>query len=273
MPPTEDFSTIAQPANDQSSAVLHELGVLSERPAPAQAQLAQYAPPQSESSAAPDKRVNCPDNAAHLPTVTVQEDGSRARAESKEHQTGTLTNQLTNLGLAAAALWGAEAIGAVVFRSPKLAAMALETGAGSAKVGLESTELGAEALKAANARAAAADLLAQSAKLGQTADLAAGSSKLGLAEQLATGSSNLKLADQLTTASSKFGFLTNDSAQLYGKIGMFTGTYGTSIAARHYGYEALTGKKESWIDSGNQVGTGVIELLLARQLWKWSAKL
>lgn len=252
MPPTEDFSTNSPFVNDQSSAVLHELRVLSERPLPTPALPAQYEPAQSESSTETEQHVMSQNSTPQLPPVSLHEDGAHTRSESRKNDDG-LPNQLANLGLAAAAIWGAEAIGAVIFRSPKLAEMAIETAAGSTKVGL-AAELGAAKVGIASADIAAAS------KLGLGADLAASTSKLGLAEQL-------------TTASTKFGFLANDSARLYGQIGIFAGTYGTSIAARHYGHEALTGNKESWWESGNQVGTDVIALLAGRQVLKWSGKL
>ncbi len=230
MPPIEDFSTISPSSNDQSSAVLRELNVLSERPLPPPLVPVQIDQSASESAIAAQQRAMRDSNATQLPPVSVHDGGTRENSGAQENKLDTLPNQLLNLGLAAAAICGAEAIGAVVFRNPKLAGMALETATGSAKVGLASAEL-------------------------------------------AAGTSSLDLAANLTKASSKFGFLTGDSAQLYGKISIFAGTYGTSIAARHYSYAALTGQEESWMDSFNQVGTGAIGIMLGRQLWKWSDKL
>lgn len=224
MPPIEDFSAFSPFSNDQSSSVLRELNVLSERPLPRP-----LVPVQNDQSvsAATEARESTTreSNTTQIPPVSVHDDGTRESSGSKESKLSTLPNQLLNLGLAAAAICGAEAIGAVVFRNPKLAGMALETATGSAKFGLASTEL-------------------------------------------AAGTSSLDLAANLTKASSKFGFLTGDSAQLYGKISIFAGTYGTSIAARHYSYAALTGQEESWMDSFNQVGTGAIGIMLGRKVWK-----
>lgn len=228
MPPTEDFSSFAPLANDQSTSFLNELKILSERPSAPQVQSVQETQFLTGPSAAPEQRSSSLDGTAPVSAAALSEQvGAQEQHESKE-KLDALPNSLLNLGIAAAAIWGAEAIGAVVFRSPKLAAMAFETAAGSTKAGIA------------------------------TAELAAGGAKLGAAAEL-------------SAASAKFGFLTGDTAQLYGKISIFAGTYGAGIAARHYSYEALTGQQESWMDSANQVGTGAIGLLAGRQIWKWSA--
>ena len=214
--PTENFSAISPVTNDQSSSVLHELRVLSERPTPPQTQTlpGQDGQAPSVAYAPPEQPVASQISTDHLPAVSMHDDAA-AHPKPEESKLGLIPNELLNLGIAAGAIWGAEAIGAVVFRSPQLAEMALQTAAGSAKVGL---------------------------------------------------------AAETAVAATKFGFLSGETAQLYGKVGIWTGTYGAGIAARHYSYEALTGQKESWFDSANQVGKGVIALMLTRQAMRMSDK-
>jgi hypothetical protein len=141
--PTESFSAISPVPYDQSSALTNELKSLSERPTPPQMPPGQERPPSATpSTASLDTSTPGQTPAKHLPDVTVH-DGTTAKPKPKpeENRLGWLSNEALNLGVGAAVVFGAEAIGAAVFRSPKLAEAALETAAGSTKLATESAGL------------------------------------------------------------------------------------------------------------------------------------
>jgi len=123
--PVEKFSMISPVTYDQSSALTHELKVLSERPNQ------------------PDNRIENKDSSTyHLPEVTVH-DGTTPKPKPEESHLGALGNTTLNFGIAAAVVVSAEVLGAVLFRSPKLAEAALESASGSTKLGLAATETAA----------------------------------------------------------------------------------------------------------------------------------
>ncbi len=209
--PTENFSEISPLPQDQSDSVSRELRALSERPAPLATTQTASDLPAPTASPILDQRQAYQTN-SNLPDVALRDSSPKSK---EENRLGWLANDLLDVGLAGAAIFSAEAVGAVVFRSPKLAGMAIET--------------------------------------------AAGSSKLGLA------------AIETTAATSKFGFLTAD--KVLKSAAIVGGTYGSAIAARHYGYEALTGHEESWKESTGQFGKGLLYVMAARTLVKWSDKI
>ncbi|MBS1956089.1 MAG: hypothetical protein JST89_18035 [Cyanobacteria bacterium SZAS-4] len=141
---TESFSDISPLAVDQSNAMSQELKVLSERPAP----VASATPTeQVQSTPTPSQTLDqraADQNKSNLPGGAISND--RAAKPKEESHLGWLANDVLDISLAGAAIFGAEAIGAVVFRNPKLGAMAVETATGTAKVGLaaESASFGSK---------------------------------------------------------------------------------------------------------------------------------
>lgn len=146
---TESFSDISPFVNSQSDAVSRELKVLSERPAPIaspptlQAPPTEQAPPPTPTQTI-DQRPSA-QNDSNLPGATLNDRAGgtlndRTAKSKEESHLGWFANDVLNIGLAGAAIVGAEAIGAVVFRSPKLATMALETASGTTKIGLAAAE-------------------------------------------------------------------------------------------------------------------------------------
>lgn len=142
----ETFATSPLEQLDQSSAFSRELKALSERPAVAPSQAPPEQPGSSGNQARTAERPDQPNrqqdrSGHHNPSEQHGQPGSDSTTQHEKSQLGLFGDVALDVSLAAGAVIAAEAIGAFVFKNPKLAAAAVESATASGRIALASDRI------------------------------------------------------------------------------------------------------------------------------------